>query len=29
LARHASNVNVPHDGSGHAPSAQLRIEREE
>jgi type IV secretion system protein TrbL len=29
LVRHASNVNVPHDGSGHAPSAQLRIEREE
>jgi len=29
LARHASSVNVPHDGSGHAPSAQLRIEREE
>ena len=29
LARHASNVNIPHDGSGHAPSAQLRIEREE
>jgi type IV secretion system protein TrbL len=29
LARHAGNVNVPHDGSGHAPSAQLRIEREE
>jgi len=29
LARHATNVNVPHDGSGHAPSAQLRIEREE
>ena len=29
LARHASNVNVPHDGSVHAPSAQLRIEREE
>jgi type IV secretion system protein TrbL len=29
LARHASNINVPHDGSGHAPSAQLRIEREE
>jgi len=27
LARHASNVNIPHDGSGHAPSAQLRIER--
>jgi type IV secretion system protein TrbL len=29
LARHATNINVPHDGSGHAPSAQLRIEREE
>jgi type IV secretion system protein TrbL len=29
LARRATNVNVPHDGSGHAPSAQLRIEREE
>src|ERR1700690_3322359 len=29
LARHASNVNVPHDGSGHAPSAQLRNQREE
>jgi type IV secretion system protein TrbL len=29
LARHATNVNVPHDGSGHTPSAQLRIEREE
>jgi type IV secretion system protein TrbL len=29
LAQHATNVNVPHDGSGHTPSAQLRIEREE
>jgi len=29
LARHATNINVPHDGSGHSPSAQLRIEREE
>jgi type IV secretion system protein TrbL len=29
LARHATHINVPHDGSGHAPSAQLRIEREE
>jgi len=29
LARHATNINVPHDGSGHTPSAQLRIEREE
>jgi len=29
LARHTTNINVPHDGSGHAPSAQLRIEREE
>ena len=29
LARHATNINVPHDGSGHVPSAQLRIEREE
>ncbi len=29
LARHGANINVPHDGSGHAPSAQLRIEREE
>jgi type IV secretion system protein TrbL len=29
LARYATNVNIPHDGSGHAPSAQLRIEREE
>jgi type IV secretion system protein TrbL len=29
LASQASNINVPHDGSGHAPSAQLRIDREE
>jgi type IV secretion system protein TrbL len=29
LARNATNISVPHDGSGHAPSAQLRIEREE
>jgi type IV secretion system protein TrbL len=29
LAQHATNVNIPHDGSGHTPSAQLRIEREE
>jgi type IV secretion system protein TrbL len=29
LARQAGNINVPHDGSGHAPSAQLRIDREE
>jgi type IV secretion system protein TrbL len=29
LAHHATNVNVPHDGSGHAPSVQLRVEREE
>ena len=29
LARQATNINVPHDGSGHSPSAQLRIEREE
>jgi len=29
LARQATNINVPHDGSGHAPSAQLQIEREE
>jgi type IV secretion system protein TrbL len=29
LARNATNINVPHDGSGHAPLAQLRIEREE
>jgi len=29
LARRASQVNVPHDGGGHAPSAQMRIEREE
>ena len=29
LTRQATNIHVPHDGSGHAPSAQLRIEREE
>jgi type IV secretion system protein TrbL len=29
LASQVSNINVPHDGSGHAPSAQLRIDREE
>jgi hypothetical protein len=29
LAQHATNINVPHDGSGHSPSAQLRVEREE
>ena len=29
LARQASNINVPHDGSGHAPPAQLRIDRED
>jgi type IV secretion system protein TrbL len=29
LARLADNIDVPHDGSGHAPSAQLRIDREE
>src|SRR6202142_108166 len=29
LARHAGNVNVPLDGSGHAPPAQLRNQREE
>jgi type IV secretion system protein TrbL len=29
LARQATSIHVPHDGSGHAPSAQLRIEREE
>jgi type IV secretion system protein TrbL len=29
LARQADNIDVPHDGSGHAPSAQLRIDREE
>jgi type IV secretion system protein TrbL len=29
LARHGANIKIPHDGSGHAPSAQLRIEREE
>jgi len=29
LARQADNIYVPHDGSGHAPSAQLRIDREE
>jgi type IV secretion system protein TrbL len=29
LAQQADNIDVPHDGSGHAPSAQLRIDREE
>jgi type IV secretion system protein TrbL len=29
LARQGDNIDVPHDGSGHAPSAQLRIDREE
>jgi type IV secretion system protein TrbL len=29
LARQANNIDVPHDGSGHAPSAQLRIDRED
>ena len=29
LARQAGNIDVPHDGSGHAPSAQLRMDREE
>jgi hypothetical protein len=29
LARQADNIDIPHDGSGHAPSAQLRIDREE
>jgi hypothetical protein len=29
LAQHATNIHVPHDGSGHSPSAQLRVEREE
>jgi type IV secretion system protein TrbL len=29
LARQADNIDVPHDGSGHAPSAQLRMDREE
>ena len=29
LAQHATNVHVPHDGAGHSPSAQLRVEREE
>ena len=29
LARRADNIQVPHDGSGHGSSAQLRIEREE
>jgi type IV secretion system protein TrbL len=29
LARQAENIDIPHDGSGHAPSAQLRIDREE
>ena len=29
LALQADNIDVPHDGSGHAPLAQLRIDREE
>jgi type IV secretion system protein TrbL len=29
LVRRASNIEVPHDGSGHGSSAQLRIDREE
>ena len=29
LARRAGNIEVPHDGSGHGSSAQLRIDREE
>jgi type IV secretion system protein TrbL len=29
LARRAHNIQVPHDGSGHGSSAQLRIDREE
>jgi type IV secretion system protein TrbL len=29
IARRAYGVQVPHDGSGHGPSAQLRIDREE
>jgi type IV secretion system protein TrbL len=29
LARQAGNINVPPDGSSHAPSAQLQIDREE
>jgi type IV secretion system protein TrbL len=29
LAQHATNIHVPNDGSGHSPSAQLRVEREE
>ena len=29
LARRADNIQVPHDGSGHGSSAQLRIDREE
>jgi type IV secretion system protein TrbL len=29
LVRRASNIDVPHDGSGHGSSAQLRIDREE
>jgi hypothetical protein len=29
LARQASRIQVPHDGSGHSPSAQLRIDRED
>jgi hypothetical protein len=29
LAMRAGNIQVPHDGSGHGSSAQLRIDREE
>jgi type IV secretion system protein TrbL len=29
LIRQAQNIHVPHDGSGHGSSAQLRIDREE
>src|SRR5271170_6515892 len=29
LARRADNIQVPHDGSGHGSSVQLRIDREE
>jgi hypothetical protein len=29
LARKAADIEVPHDGSGHAPPAQLRVDREE
>jgi type IV secretion system protein TrbL len=29
LARRAANIEVPHDGSGHGSTAELRIDREE